>query len=390
MENEVANCCVDKLYFEIEKKELILDNDHLLEHIICQVVINVVMHADVHSHNVLPANYNSLKHDNIASELLKHENDRLMELLISQDLVHTAINSLASINDYKNVENNFVDEYNETLELKAELAKKNLKAKNISIETLKEHIANLKGKIFVDSVQNVHNSNVVTSKVYKLYLQPFSPLVKHNRDAHVDYLKQTQENVDILREIVEHARELRPLDSDLAFAYTFVTRILELLIFVSDTCPSLKHVSDKLVDVTPINRTRKVRSKQFSEAIRSKPMSNTKKDRVTQTSSSNKKKNKVEDHPRVAKSILNNMNRVSKPACNANVNHYVLNVNSELICATCHECMFYAIHDLCVRDYLNDVNARVKSKSMKSRSAKSKKKKMWKPTGKVYTNVIHK
>ncbi|GKA09469.1 retrovirus-related pol polyprotein from transposon TNT 1-94 [Tanacetum coccineum] len=32
-------------------------------------------------------------------------------------------------------------------------------------------------------------------------------------------------------------------------------------------------------------------------------------------------------------------------------------------------------------DYLNDVNARVKSKSVKSRSAKSKKKKMWKPTG---------
>ncbi|GJW13423.1 retrovirus-related pol polyprotein from transposon TNT 1-94 [Tanacetum coccineum] len=347
MENEVANCCVDKKYFEIEKKELILDNDHLLEHIICQVVINVVMHADVHSHNVLPANYNSLKHDNIASELLKHENDRLMELLISQDLVHTAINSLASINDYKNCN---------SLEIKFQQSKESfqtnrpshnqdapefkeffiindlqaqLKAKNISIEKLKEHIAILKGKIF------------------------------HNRDAHVDYLKQTQENADILREIVEHARELRPLDSDLAFAF----------------------------DVTPINRTRKVRSKQFSEAIGSKPMSNTKKDRVTQTSSSNKKKNKVEDHTRVAKSILNNMNRVSKPVCNANVNHYVLNANFELICATCHECMFYAIHDLCVRDYLNDVNARVKSKSMKSRSAKSKKKKMWKPTGKVYTNI---
>ncbi|GJW91479.1 retrovirus-related pol polyprotein from transposon TNT 1-94 [Tanacetum coccineum] len=33
---------------------------------------------------------------------------------------------------------------------------------------------------------------------------------------------------------------------------------------------------------------------------------------------------------------------------------------SELICATCHECMFDAIHDLCVHDYLNDMNAHVK------------------------------
>nr|GEV69884.1 retrovirus-related Pol polyprotein from transposon TNT 1-94 [Tanacetum cinerariifolium] len=40
-----------------------------------------------------------------------------------------------------------------------------------------------------------------------------------------------------------------------------------------------------------------------------------------------------------------------------------------------------------VSDYLNDVNARVKSKSVKSRAAKSKKKEMQKPTGKVYTKL---
>ncbi|GJW34338.1 retrovirus-related pol polyprotein from transposon TNT 1-94 [Tanacetum coccineum] len=124
-----------------------------------------------------------------------------------------------------------------------------------------------------------------------------------------------------------------------------------------------------------------------TEASRSQPWSNTKKDRIMQTSSSNQKKIKVEDQPRIAISSLNNMNYVYKIVCNANVKHSVLNANSKLICATCHKCMFDVIHDLCVRDYLNDVNARVKSKSMKSRSAKSKKKKMWKPTRKVYTNV---
>ncbi|GJT55192.1 retrovirus-related pol polyprotein from transposon TNT 1-94 [Tanacetum coccineum] len=124
-----------------------------------------------------------------------------------------------------------------------------------------------------------------------------------------------------------------------------------------------------------------------TEASESKPRRNTKKDRIMQTSSSNKKQNKVEDQPRIAKSSLNNLNCVSKTICNANVKHYVLNANYELICATCHECMFDAIHDLYVSDYLNDVNARVKSKSVKSSFAKSKNKKMWKPTGKVYTKV---
>ncbi|GKD07499.1 integrase, catalytic region, zinc finger, CCHC-type containing protein, partial [Tanacetum coccineum] len=229
-----------KKYFEIEKKELSLDNDWILEHTIYQDVINIVMHANVHPDNVLHANNNSLEHDNYALELLKHKNDRLMELLIYQDL------------------------------------------------KLREHIANIKGKNVVESVQNVHTSNVITLKVYKLDFPPLSPCIKNNMAANVDYLKHTQENADILREIVKHAKLLRPLDSDIASAF-----------------------------------------------------------------------------------------------CNENVMHSMLNAKSKLVCATFHECMFDAIHDLYVSDYLNDVNARVKSKFVKSRPAKSKKKEMWKPTGTI-------
>ncbi|GJX43743.1 hypothetical protein Tco_0260419 [Tanacetum coccineum] len=115
MKTEVSKCSIDNKYFEIEKKELGLDNDRLLEHIIFQDVINVVMHADVH--NVLSANNNCLDNDNNALELLKMENDRLIELLISQDLVHTTVNSLAAINDYKSMQQSFVDEYEENLKL---------------------------------------------------------------------------------------------------------------------------------------------------------------------------------------------------------------------------------------------------------------------------------
>ncbi|GJW71886.1 hypothetical protein Tco_0128803 [Tanacetum coccineum] len=139
METDVAKCSVDKKYFEIEKKKLSLDNDRLLEHIICQDIMNIVMHAHDQYDNVLPANNNSLVHDNPALDLLKHENDQLMELLISQDLVHTAVrastmvdllkvdalNSLAAINDYKSMEQSFVDEYEENLKLQIELDKKN-------------------------------------------------------------------------------------------------------------------------------------------------------------------------------------------------------------------------------------------------------------------------
>ncbi|GJW33598.1 hypothetical protein Tco_0053630 [Tanacetum coccineum] len=46
-------------------------------------------------------------------------------------------------------------------------------------------------------------------------------------------------------------------------------------------------------------------------------------------------------------------------------------------------CMLSDNHDLCVLDFINDVNARAKSKSVK----KSSKRKVWKPTGKVFTNI---
>ncbi|GJX07136.1 hypothetical protein Tco_0195068, partial [Tanacetum coccineum] len=63
--------------------------------------------------------------------------------------------------------------------------------------------------------------------------------------------------------------------------------------------------------------------------------------------------------------------------------HSKLNANSELLCVKCNGCMLSDNHDLCVLDFINDVNARVKSKSVK----KSSKRKVWKPTGKVFTNI---
>ncbi|GJU86612.1 retrovirus-related pol polyprotein from transposon TNT 1-94 [Tanacetum coccineum] len=45
--------------------------------------------------------------------------------------------------------------------------------------------------------------------------------------------------------------------------------------------------------------------------------------------------------------------------------HPKLNANSELLCVKCNGCMLYDDHDLCVLDFINDMNARVKSKSIK-------------------------
>ncbi|GJY81788.1 retrovirus-related pol polyprotein from transposon TNT 1-94 [Tanacetum coccineum] len=63
--------------------------------------------------------------------------------------------------------------------------------------------------------------------------------------------------------------------------------------------------------------------------------------------------------------------------------HSKLNANSELKCVKCNGCMLSDNHDLCVLDYINNVNARAKSKSAK----KQTKRKVWKPTGKMFTTI---
>nr|GEU77186.1 hypothetical protein [Tanacetum cinerariifolium] len=101
-----------------------------------------------------------------------------------------------------------------------------------------------------------------------------------------------------------------------------------------------------------------------ASASGSQPSGNTKKDKIQQTPSSTKK-NRIKAHPRTIRSSLINKNCVVKPKDIASVQHSKLNVNSDLQCVMCNGCLFYDNHDSCVLDFINNVNARVKSKFVK-------------------------
>nr|GEW62512.1 hypothetical protein [Tanacetum cinerariifolium] len=149
----------------------------------------------------------------------------------------------------------------------------------------------------------------------------------NNRSAHSDYLKHTQEEAAILREIVEQGKSKNPLNAYLDYMCV----------------------------------------KPSTGASGSQPSGNTKKDMIQQPPCSTQK-NKVEAHPRTVKSSLKNKNYVVEPKRTAFVQHSKLHVNSELKCVTCNGCMFSDNHDLCVLDFINNMNARVKSKYVKKSS----------------------
>ncbi|GKA59375.1 retrovirus-related pol polyprotein from transposon TNT 1-94, partial [Tanacetum coccineum] len=76
-------------------------------------------------------------------------------------------------------------------------------------------------------------------------------------------------------------------------------------------------------------------------------------------------------------------NKIQQTPRTAHVQHSKSNANSELKCVKCNGCMLSDNHDLCVLDFINNVNALKECKSVN----KSSKRKFWKPTGKVFSNI---
>ncbi|GKC73170.1 integrase, catalytic region, zinc finger, CCHC-type containing protein [Tanacetum coccineum] len=129
-----------------------------------------------------------------------------------------------------------------------------------------------------------------------------------------------------------------------------------------------------------VNVNMQIRLKCSTSTCRSKPTCNKKNDRISQPQSSNMK-NKVEAQHRRVTLNSNKKIHVVEPIRDADVKHSLLNVNSELICATCNQCMFDANHDMCALDFVKNVNGCSKS------AKKHKKQNIWKPMGHVFIEV---
>nr|GFB08424.1 ribonuclease H-like domain-containing protein [Tanacetum cinerariifolium] len=71
------------------------------------------------------------------------------------------------------------------------------------------------------------------------------------------------------------------------------------------------------------------------------------------------------DHPRNVRPSLHNKKSAVNTKAISSVPNSKLNVNSDLKCATCNGCLVFDNHDSCVLEFINSVNARVKSKSAK-------------------------
>nr|GEU95239.1 hypothetical protein [Tanacetum cinerariifolium] len=158
-----------------------------------------------------------------------------------------------------------------------------------------------------------------------------------------------------------------------------------------------KHVEQLNIQKTNVPVIPSTRVNSCTDASRSKPRSNTKKNKISPAKSVNKKK--LKEHLRTNKSSLKRVNHVDSSISSK---YTIINSNSYSICKTHNKCFIIGNHDMCAVYYLNSVNASPSVKNFirivkmfrnlsKLTSVESNRKWLtnvgyqWKPMGRIFT-----
>ncbi|GKB12107.1 hypothetical protein Tco_0846030 [Tanacetum coccineum] len=339
------------------------------------------------------------KHDEIERKNLLIANDNLIANCLSKEVFYIATNSELTVSRFTEMHAAHTVVQARCLELEAELSKLLDKVqKDDHTELVKRFsiLENLKAQIHENLkciTMDYVKPRVLSPGRYAIHVEPIPPRNRNNREVHLDYLKHLKESVEIVCEIVEEAKVERPLDSSLASAclYTKHSQELKKQVTFKDQCVMSNSNIHTNVAQLNIHKTNfpvppSIGVNSYTNASGSQPKSNTKKNRILPAKSVNKKK--VKEHPRTNKSSLKTTNHIDSSISSKRT---AINSNSHSVCKTCNKCLISANHDMCVVNYLHSVNASPSVKNVVPKVQQVWKlkqvKQVWKPTGKILTNV---
>nr|GEY26233.1 hypothetical protein [Tanacetum cinerariifolium] len=404
LEAEVAQCAVDKKRDAIDQKNHLIANDNLIAECLSKEVfsvatkfeLNVARFTEIHVANTsvearclaLEAELATLRdksHQENQGELIKHfsklEVDHLNLQLKYQNLKDSIGNNLPTpAKDTLDFDSVFVigkmqaslqGKDNAIRQLKKQLSKLQatssdtepqndlLRAEN---DKVKQHYKELYDSIKITCAKHIEQVTKLTAKNVTLKtsvskakvqppvltrtkhavdVEPIVPRLRNNKDAHLDYLRHLKESVEIIRDIVEEAKVVRPLDRSIVSACGYTKHSQELLEYAIDTCSQGSQQRAKQLAHTPLIRKKQVTTTKpsdrhdsnkhkyvmtqktqktnvhvphstgvtsYPKASGSQPKSNPKTNRISPAKGANKLP--VEDLPRTNKSYLKTTNRV--------------------------------------------------------------------------------
>nr|GEV28845.1 hypothetical protein [Tanacetum cinerariifolium] len=132
---------------------------------------------------------------------------------------------------------------------------------------LKAELANLQ-KVHSVSKDQVKPKVLARGK-YAIDVEPIIPHLRNNRDAHLDYLRHLKESVETIRDIVEEAKVVRPLDRSIVSTCRYTKHSQEILEYAIGTCPQGSQQRDKQLAHIPLIRKRQVTFAKLSDKSKS-------------------------------------------------------------------------------------------------------------------------
>ncbi|GJU06101.1 retrovirus-related pol polyprotein from transposon TNT 1-94 [Tanacetum coccineum] len=336
-----------------------------------------------------------------------------LKALVSQNKDLTAkLNALHDLNECFRAENAKVKQHYKELYDSIKITRARTTDQHNSLLSKIEHLKDqLKENSKCVTIPDCKPKVLAPSR-YPIDVEPIPPRLKKNQEVHLHYIERLKENVETLREIVEDAKVEKSLDTSLASACRYTKHSHELLEYAIGTCPkdfgprnkqnastnSLEkkgvtfvkphetstHNTPPQVEHQKINSTNipgipSTGVKGTSAASRSKPRSNTKKDRILPAKSALKQ---VEAHSRMNKSNEKHKNRVDS---SISYKRTVINSNSNTSCKTCNKCLISVNHDQCVVRSEMCVKQSSATKVWRVKKVKQ----VWKATGKLFTTIGH-
>ncbi|GJS95055.1 hypothetical protein Tco_0802023 [Tanacetum coccineum] len=229
MEQAVEQYHFESKTFEVEMNQFLNENERLLEQVINKDIVNIIMNSSM---------------DNVSVNTYKQLYDLIKPARIrSKEQCDDLINQV-------NLKSMEISDLNASLQEKV-----------LIITALKDDLRKLKGKALVDNVVTKHSFD---PEMLKIDVEPITPKLLNKKTAHSAYIKHTQEEATVLRDLVEQVIQivLWYLDSDCSKHMTegrsqltnFVNKFLGTVKFENDHVAKILGYGDYEIGNVTISR----------------------------------------------------------------------------------------------------------------------------------------
>nr|GEV71616.1 hypothetical protein [Tanacetum cinerariifolium] len=238
LEVEVAQNVVDRKHDEIERKKLLIANDNLIAECLSIEVFSVAMNSKL---NVARFTKMHVANTIVEARCLELE-AQLSNLRDKVTTIIMMITALQAQNDLFRAKNGKIKQHYKEFYASIKITR----TKHIEqVMALTTKNVNLKAQILttVNSVSKDHvKPKVLALGKYAIDVESIVPRLRNNKEAHLDYLRHLKESIETIREIVEEAKVVRPLDSLIVSTCRCTKHSQELLEYAIGIC-CLKHMT---------------------------------------------------------------------------------------------------------------------------------------------------